>query len=218
MLTELLGRTLVDLTHPFHPGIPCFPGDPDERRRTVRPGVTQYELIGQWGTHVDAPAHFIETGRTLDQIPVTDMIAPLVVVDFADVEIQPADLRAWEAMYCRIPLGAFVALRTGWSQRWPNPQLMGDSAAPGWSVAAIDWLVTQRDIVAIGHETLDTDPGFRVAQGELIAQRRILAHDRWQIERMAHLDQLPATGALVVAAWPKPLGGTGFPARIFAVI
>ncbi|WP_247702056.1 cyclase family protein [Streptomyces sp. F63] len=82
-LIETAVRT--DLTHPFRPGQPHFPGFGDERRETVfsldgGDGFTvhRYTLVGQWGTHVDPPSHFLAGARTLDQIPVEEMILPLV--------------------------------------------------------------------------------------------------------------------------------------------
>lgn len=215
----------VDLTHACAPGQPRFPGDPDEQRvqlSTVAAdgcAVIQHTLVGQWGTHVDAPNHFVAGGRSVDALLVDEMISPLVVLDFhtevaANPEflLQPDHILRWEKHCGKIPDGAFVAFRSDWSKRWPSQQAMENGGkCPGWSVAAIDFLVEHRNIRAIGHETFDTDPSLK-------AQRAILAHDRWQIELLTNLDQLPATGALLVATWPKIKDGTGFPARVFALI
>ena len=72
--------------------------------------------------------------------------------------------------------------------------------------------------MAIGHETTDTDPGVVAYGGSLPTELYLLGRDRWQIELLAGLDRVPETGALVVASWPKPKDGTGFPARVFAVL
>ncbi|BAS14953.1 conserved hypothetical protein [Arthrobacter sp. Hiyo8] len=131
----IAGRTFADLTHAFHPGQPHFPAFPDEIREAVfdlenGDGFTahRYSIIGQWGTHVDPPSHFIRGGRSLDQIPVGDMILPLVILDIservkADPDATPtvADIHAWETRNGTVPTGSFVALRTGWSRRWPMP-------------------------------------------------------------------------------------------------
>src|SRR5436189_3042050 len=89
----LASKKYVDLTHGFAPGIPRWPGFPDETRRTIywydkRPdtmGVGFFpELfthVGQWGTHVDPPAHFIKGLRTVDRIDPKEMVLPLVVND-----------------------------------------------------------------------------------------------------------------------------------------
>jgi kynurenine formamidase len=46
----------------------------------------------------------------------------------------------------------------------------------------------------------------------------LLQHGHWQIEVMAHLDEVPATGAVIVVSWPKVEAGLGFPARAFAIV
>jgi len=246
-LTDVLDRLRrcdwVDLTHAFAPGIPHYHAFPDEEREVVfhfdegvGSGGTgflahRYSHIGQWGTHVDPPAHFARGGRTLDELPVTDMLLPLVVVDVrelvdADVDhaVTRADLEAHEQRHGEIPTGAFVALRTGWGKRWPDGEAManrdseGTAHYPGWSVDALRFLVEQRGVTAVGHDTTDTDPGAVVSGGSAPAETYILGADKWQIELLAGLDQVPSTGALVLATWPKPREGSGFPARVVALV
>ncbi|MCS4490377.1 cyclase family protein [Corynebacterium sp. ES2775-CONJ] len=237
LYAQLRCAHLVDLTHTFYPTQPHFPGDPVEERTEITNiadsgyAVTQYRLVGQWGTHIDAPAHFLQSGRTVDRIDTDDMISPLVVLDcHRDVQTNPdfqldkKALVSWEATYGPIPENSFVAFRSDWSKRWPDQHALlgldnhGHRHSPGWTVDAINFLVQHRGIRAIGHETFDTDPGFLVDRGEMPAQYAILAHDRWQIELLTNLDKLPARGGLLWASWPKPLGGTGFPARAIALI
>jgi kynurenine formamidase len=222
----------VDLTHAFEPGIPHYSAFPDEQRRVVtdfEPDgflAHEYTHIGQWGTHCDPPVHFVRGGRALDELPVTEMVLELVVLDLRDavaadpgLTIGPEHIHAHEAEHGRIPERAFVAARTGWSARWPDPAAMGNGGvSPGWGVPALELLVGERGITAIGHETTDTDPGALVTNGQVPAEDYILRADRWQIELLAALDDVPARGALVVATWPKPRGGSGFPARVFAIV
>ena len=162
----LAKKRFVDLTHDFAPGIPHWPGFPDETRKTLywydkRPDTQGagffaevFTHIGQWGTHVDPPAHFHHGKRTVDQIPVNEMVLPLVVVDVhAEVEKNPDytlsldRLKNWEDAHGRIPEGAFVAMRSDWSKRWPDAEKMAnkDSAGvahyPGWSLPALKFLV-----------------------------------------------------------------------------
>jgi len=231
ILQRLRASEWVDLTHSFAPGVPHYHEFPDERREQLFDypdgfRVHEYRHVGQWGTHVDPPSHFIEGGRTLDQLPVTDMVLELVVLDARPrVEADPdyaADaelVAAHEDEHGPVPEGAFVALRSGWSARWPDPDAFDNGGRrPGWDVSALELLVDQRGIAAIGHETTDTDPAAVLAAGSTAAETFILDRDRWQIEGMASLDRLPARGALIVAAWPKPAGGSGFPARCFAIL
>lgn len=247
MLLEILDRlrscTWVDLTHAFRPGIPHYVAFPDEQRRVLfhfDEGVGEvgagflaheYRHIGQWGTHMDPPSHFARDGRTQDEVGVEEMILPLVRLDVreacaadADFACSRATVEAWEAEHGRVPEGAFVALHTGWDARWPDGEAMqnagddGLSHYPGWGVDALELLVEERGITAIGHDMTDTDPGALVSSGSAPAETYILGADRWQIELLANLGEVPATGALVVATWPKPEGGSGFPARAFAIV
>lgn len=233
----LAGRSFTDLTHAFHPGQPHFPAFPDETRETVfdlskGDGFTahSYSLIGQWGTHVDPPSHFIRGGRTLDQIPVEDMVLPLVILDIsarvianADATPSMEDVQAWESRNGVIAPGSFVALRTGWSHRWPDPGAManrdeeGVSHTPGWSREVLSFLIEERSVTAVGHEQTDTDPGLATSRQNFALETYVLAQNRWQIELMANLEGLPEAGAALIASWPKPLGGSGFPARVFAI-
>lgn len=235
--TLFAGRSFTDLTHAFHPGQPHFPAFPDEIRAAVfdlekGDGFTahRYSIIGQWGTHVDPPSHFISGGRTLDQIPVEEMVLPLVVLDItervianADATPRMEDVQAWEHRNGAIPPGAFVALRTGWSNRWPDAAAManrddhGVSHTPGWSQEVLSFLIEERSVTAVGHEQTDTDPGLATSRQDFTLETYVLAQNRWQIELMANLDGLPEAGAALIAAWPKPLRGSGFPARVFAI-
>ena len=242
LLAQLRTHRGVDLTHAFGPGIPHYHAFPDEERTTLfhfDEGVGtdgagflahRYSHIGQWGTHCDPPAHFTRGGRFLDELPVTEMVLPLVVLDLrhraaadADHTLSPEDVAAHEAEHGRIPDGAFVAAWWGWDARWPDGEAMANRGAdgvahhPGWGVDALRLLVEERGAVAVGHDTTDTDPGAVVSGGAAPAETYVLGADRWQIELVAHLGDVPATGAIVVATWPKPAEGSGFPARVFAI-
>ena len=239
----LAGKRFVDLTHAFAPGIPRWPGFPDEARKTIywydkRPDTMGagffselYTLVGQWGTHVDPPAHFIKGKRTVDQIACTEMILPLVIIDVhgeceqnADYTLTVDRVKKWERDHGDIPHGAFVAMRTDWSKRWPDAAKMEnkDSAGvahyPGWSLPALKYLYEERKVTASGHETTDTDPGVATTKEDYSLERYVLSTDHYQIELLTNLDQVPEAGALVVASFPKPKDGSGFPARVFAIV
>lgn len=231
------GRSFTDLTHAFHPGQPHFPAFPNEVRETLfdlekGDGFTahRYSIVGQWGTHVDPPSHFIRGGRTLDQIPVEEMVLPLVILDItarvdacADATPTMKDVQAWESRNGVIVPGAFVALRTGWSHHWPDACAManrdegGISHTPGWSQEVLSFLIEERSVTAVGHEQTDTDPGRATSRQDFSLETYVLAQNRWQIELMANLEGLPEAGAALIASWPKPFRGSGFPARVFAI-
>jgi kynurenine formamidase len=239
----LKSRSFVDLTHAFAPGIPHWPGFPNEQRETLywydegvgSTGsgifVHRYSHVGQWGTHADPPAHFIRGLRTLDQIDCKEMILPLAVIDIhsraaanPDYTVQMEDVKAWEATHGPIPEGCFVALRTDWSARWPDDAAMqnkdgaGVAHFPGWSRPVLRYLYEERKITASGHETTDTNCGVDCSKGDYSLETYILGTDHYQIELLASLDKVPEWGALVVASFPKPKNGSGFPARVFAIL
>ena len=236
-------REYVDLTHAFNPEIPHWPGFPAENRTTLydyRPGngtlgsgflAQSYTLVGQWGTHVDAPSHFVEGLRSVDRIGVREMVLPLVVLDVheqagrnPDYTVTLDDVRAWERRHGPVPNGSFVALRTDWSKRWPDAAAMenrgGDGIAhyPGWSREVLTYLYEERGITASGHETTDTDPGTATSRDDYALETYVLSTDHYQVELLTSLDCVPEAGALVVVAVPKPEGGSGFPARVFAIL
>ncbi|MFH1033267.1 MAG: cyclase family protein [Pseudomonadota bacterium] len=237
------GKKFVDLTHAFSPGVPHWKGFPDEKRETLywyEPGVGRlgsgfyaqsFTHVGQWGTHVDPPAHFVKGLRTVDQIDLKEMILPLVVIDVhqavaddPDYTISMEDVKKWEKRHGEIPEGAFVAMRTDWSKRWPNMEAMhnkdvsGIAHYPGWSLEVLKFLYEVRKITASGHETTDTDPGVATSKDDYALESYILKSNHYQIELLAHLDEVPEAGALVVSTFPKPKDGSGFPARVFAIL
>ena len=239
----IASKKFVDLTHEFSPGIPRWPGFPDEKRQTIywyekRPDTMGagffsevFTHVGQWGTHVDPPAHFIKGLRTVDQIDPKEMILPLVVIDVhAEAEKNPDytlsidRIKKRESDHGEIPPGAFVAMRTDWSKRWPdaakmeNKDTKGIAHYPGWSLPVLKVLYEERKITASGHETTDTDPGTATAKDDYALETYILSTNHYQIELLTNLDQLPESGAIVVVSFPKPKGGSGFPARVFAIL
>jgi kynurenine formamidase len=231
----IASKQFVDLTHSFSPLTPVWKGfgqatfsaaaDP----ATGRPYTIEqdgfraqfYAMVGQYGTHVDPPAHFDPTGVTVDEIPVKQMILPLVVFDLTPMLkndpnhlLTVDDVEAWERLHGRVPAGSFAALRTDMYKDWDkNPRRFERSPFPAWSLAAIKFLYEQRGIVANGHESMDTDP-----TPALESESWLLRHGHWQIEVMANLDKVPATGALIFVSWPKPQHGLGFPARAIAIL
>jgi kynurenine formamidase len=228
-------KRFVDLTHSFSPLTPVWKGfgpatfslaaDPQTGRpyTIAKDGFRAYfySMVGQYGTHVDPPAHFDPNGMTLDEIPLKEMIRPLVVFDITPMlEKDPNhaltmdDIKAWERKHGRVPAGCFAALRTDMYKDWDaDPERFKRYPFPAWSFEAIQFLYEKRGIVANGHESLDTD-----TSKDLKSEKWLLTHGHWQIEGMAQLDEVPATGALIVVTWPEPKGGLGYPARAFAIL
>ncbi len=231
----IAGKQMVDLTHSFSPVTPVWGGfgqatmsaasDPKTHMPytidTSGFRTTFYSMVGQYGTHVDPPAHFAADGMTMDKIPLQQMILPLVVLDdtpflAADPNhaFSAADLTAWEKEHGAVPKGSFVALRTDMYKDWDaDPERFKRYPFPAWSLETIKLLFEQRGVVAIGHEALDTD-----VTEKMESETWLLQNGHYQIEVMANLDQVPATGAVIVVTWPKVENGFGFPARAFAIL
>ena len=234
-LKVIQSRDFVDLTHSFSPATPVWGGfgqatmtaacDPKTHQPyTIEHDgfrTTFYSMVGQYGTHVDPPAHFRSDGLTQDEIPLKQMILPLVVFDVTPLlakdpnhALTVDDIKAWEKEHGRVPAGAFAALRTDMDKDWEsNPARFRRSPFPAWSLAAIKFLFEERKVTAIGHESLDTD-----ATESMESETWILKQNHFQIEAMANLDRVPPTGAVIVVTWPKVEHGFGFPARAFAIL
>lgn len=234
---QLKQHKWVDLSHAYDEDVPHWKGFEQAQRKTLytidKDGfeVSQYTHVGQWGTHIDPPAHFHKGKRTLDQIDVKEQLLPLVVLDIhkqvqgnPDYTVTLADVKNWETRHGPVPEGAFVALRSDWSKRWPDQariQNLDDKGVahyPGWSKEALVYLYETRKITASGHETTDTDPGIATSKDDYSLESYILGRDHYQIELLANLDQVPEAGALVVVSFAKVARGTGFPARVFAIV
>jgi kynurenine formamidase len=231
----IAGKQYVDLTHSFSPTSPVWSGfgqakftpayDPQTKAPYTIPKdgfrTTYYDMVGQYGTHVDPPAHFAEGGITMDKIPLKQMILPLIVLDatpYLDKDpnhaFSVADLRAWEKKHGRVPKGSFVALRTDMSKDFDSdPEKFKRSPFPAWAFETIKFLYEQRGVTATGHESLDTD-----TTDKMESETWLLQKGHYQIEVMANLDKVPAKGALIVVTWPKVKDGLGFPARAFAIL
>jgi kynurenine formamidase len=230
----LAAKKFVDLTHSFGPDTPVWSGfgqarmSPAADPKTKKPYTikedgfrsTFYEMVGQYGTHVDPPAHFAENGITMDEIPLKQMILPLIVLDATPYlakdpnhAFSVADLKAWEKKHGRVPKGAFVALRTDMYKDFDNPERFKRAPFPAWGFETIKFLYEQRGVIATGHESLDTD-----TTEKMLSETYLLQKGHYQIEVMANLDKVPAKGALIVVSWPKVKKGLGFPARAFAIL
>jgi kynurenine formamidase len=240
--------TIVDLTHTLTPEFPvivlppefgqCQPFRIEEVSRYDARGPAWYwntfTVSEHAGTHFDAPAHWI-TGRhlpagTVDTIPVSNCLAPAVVIDVseeaaadADFLLTAAHVESWEARHGRVPAGAWVLLRTGWGARVGTDaylNLRSDGAhSPGPAPDAMRLLVHERGILGFGTETVGTDAGQGGHLDPPYPAHTILhGAGRYGLQCLANLDRLPVTGALVLAAPLKIRDGSGSPLRVLALV
>lgn len=231
----------VDLTHPFSESTIYWPTDTagfqlDELAFGPTPGgwfyaSYQFASAEHGGTHLDAPIHFAQGGRTTDQIPLSSLMGPAAVIDVTD-RVTPdylvsiRDITAWEATHGQIRDGAILLVRTGWDDRWGDrtaylgTALTGDAAVealhfPGIGAKAAQWLVENRHVVAVGIDTPSLDRG---QSQDFRAHVILYAKNISGFENVANLGQLPETGSYVVALPMKIEGGSGGPLRIVAFV
>lgn len=223
----------IDLTHPMHDDMVFWPGGvPFKKERLVDYHTGGYQLhkftMGEnTGTHVDAPSHFIKGNKPVDRLALDRLILPMVVLDAQDAvsknndyELTPADIRGWEAKHGKVPAHSLFVMNTGWHKRFDTPEkyrnLDDDNVMrfPGFSAEAAKLLV-ERGVAGIGIDTLSIDHG---PSKTFAAHVVMLGADKYQVENMASLDSLPATGATVIIGVLPVRGGSQAQARIFALL
>ena len=232
----------VDLSHPLNNDSPYWAGIPEgsvELSKTcfdwgnemLNCLIQTFKFPGQFGTHIDFPGHFVKGRELSEKYGIRDMMYPLVVIDITqqvarDVHyaVTVEDIKAHEEKYGPIPDGAFVALRTDWSKRWPDMDAIsnydeeGGEHFPGWSMEALRYIYETRNAAASGHETLDTDASVLAAEaGDLACVRYLLDMGKLQVEVMCNLDQVPPAGAIAIVAFLPIEGATGMPVRMWAI-
>jgi kynurenine formamidase len=226
---------VVDLSQTLSPRFPFIPAQGKTFAFRITPIATlaengvnanKWELTEHNGTHLDAPLHFAAHGAAIDQIPIADLVAPVVVIDMSDAVARNPDARLavddvlqWEDSHGRIPDGAALFVHTGWAARaqdaaaYVNMDAQGVMHFPGIDAATIDFLVGQRRIVGVGIDTLSVDPGTNTTYPD---HHKLFAAGKWALEVLIGLEQLPAKGATVFVGAAKVEGATGAPARVVA--
>ncbi|MEZ5291795.1 MAG: cyclase family protein [Vicinamibacterales bacterium] len=239
---------VVDLTQPLGPDTPVidlppiFAASPGMSVETISryddrgPGWYWNTLtFGEHtGTHFDAPVHWV-TGKdlpdnTTDTIPAARFVGPAAVIDVTsdvaadpDFLLTPERIEAWEAEHGRIPAGAWVLLRTGWSTRTGKAAFINADQngphSPGFHASASRFLAIERDVAGVGVETIGTDAGQAGGFDPPFPNHTIMhGAGKFGLASLCNLDRLPPTGAIVIAAPLKIVGGSGSPLRVLALV
>ena len=232
---------IVDLSHGYGPSTVYWPTSPTKfKLESLAQGKTDggyfyaantLSTPEHGGTHLDAPFHFSESGRTTDQIPLEQLIAPAVVIDVtarasadADYRLTREDVLRFEASNGPITPGTIVLLRTGWSRHWPNAKAyLGDDTPgdasklsfPSYGADAAKLLVEERRVAALGIDTASIDYGKSQA---FEVHRIAAARNVPGLENLTNLDRLPVRGATVIALPMKIEKGSGAPLRAVALV
>lgn len=226
---------IVDLSYPLNEQNPHWPGEAYKpfRFETLATLEADGVFSGAFcmpehlGTHVDAPNHFEAARQSVDELELSQLVAPMVVIDVsqnsasnADYQVSEDDLRTWEEVHNLIPQGAVVFAYTGWGQYWndfdryKNQDETGRLHFPGFSPQAARFLVEERSTKGIGIDTLSVDYGL---SSDFAVHHIVNGAGGYHIENAAALDQVPARGAWVIIAPIKIEGGSGGPARVWAL-
>lgn len=230
----------IDLTHDFSDETIYWVTAEPFKRTTVAEGMTDkgyyysaynYSAAEHGGTHIDAPVHFAEGKKSVDQLEVTQLIAPAVKIDVSekaaanrDYLITADDIKNWEAANGKLPEWCIVLFQTGFGAKWPNakeylgtdqkgPDAVKDLHFPGLDPEAAKWLVENRKIKAVGLDTASIDYGQSTTFGSHVT---LMTNNIPAFENVANLDKLPATGFQIIALPMKIKGGSGAPLRIVA--
>jgi kynurenine formamidase len=238
---------VVDLTQPLHEGTPVIqlPEPFANTPGLTRHEISRYDERGpawawNWleigehvGTHFDAPIHWVSgrDGQDLASVPAERLVGPAVVIDrSAEAAEDPDDLltvddvKAFEAEHGPLPEGGWLLLRTGWDARAEDQEAFlnassGVPRTPGPDAECARWLAQETPIVGIGVETVGTDAGGAAAfDPPFPVHNYFLGAGKYGLTQLANLDQLPPTGAVLIAAPLKLVGGTGSPARVLALV
>lgn len=238
---------VVDLTMPLGPETPVLPlPDPWPNSPTFALSeISRYDERGPawyWnsfvtgehtGTHFDAPVHWV-TGKDLpdnrvDTLPPGRFVGPACVIDVVaeaaadpDFCLTPERVLTWEAEHGRIPAGAWVLMRTDWSQRTDPAEYLNVTETgphtPGWTADCVRLLALERDVLGAGVETVGTDAGQAFAFDPPFPCHHLMhGAGKLGLASLCNLDHLPPTGAILVAAPLKLVNGSGSPVRAIAL-
>ncbi len=222
-----------DMTHELHEDFPTYFGSPQFGRNQKfnyaehKFNLFDLQMSEHVGTHIDAPLHFSADGNSVAEIPVSSLVAPLCVIDIAaraaddaDAQVTPDDIKSWVSKNGEIPKNACVAMHSGWaahvnSDKFRNADAEGKQHYPGFHVEAAKMLMEDTGAMSLAVDTLSLDHG---KSADFATHYAWLPTGRFGIENLANLDKVPEKGATLVVGAPKHKGGTGGPARIFAMI
>ncbi|USQ78967.1 cyclase family protein [Ornithinimicrobium faecis] len=184
------------------------------------------------GTHFDAPNHWV-TGKDLadiSSVPVGAFVAPAIVLDVTEQVaadpnflIEREHVEAFAAEHGGLPDGGWLLCRTGWSARVTQEEMINNTdtgpTSPGLSADCAKWVAEESPLQGIGVETVGTDAGAAHSFDPVFpCHSFLMGNNKYGLAQLQNLDQLPTTGAVIIASPLKIIGGSGSPARVVALV
>lgn len=209
-------RGLVDLTMPITPGMAAYPGEPSasfDAYTTIENddvAMASVTLFSQLGTHIDAPAHFVRGGRTVDQLDLARCVGEAVAIQLGPLEAGSLiDTALLETHRSMLETAERVIVSTGWSRRAGSPNYFRDW--PEFTLESVEYLA-EFDLLFVG---LDTPSPGNDSNNQAL-HRVMFREEIALVECLVNVDELPAHFELVCL--PLPLVGLdGSPVRAIAL-
>lgn len=200
----------IDISITVHNDMPCWPDNPPVRiTRTMdledgdAATVSTLSIGSHTGTHMDAPLHFIKSGKAMDEMPLSATIGPAQVVEIDD----PQAIRVEDVRRHAIGAGARVLFKTRNStRRWAEREFMKDFVY--LTTEAARWLV-QQSVRTVGVDYLSVG-GYQKNGSEV--HQVLLSEDIWIIEGLDFSAVQPGNYDLICLPL-KIARGDGAPAR-----
>ena len=203
-----------DLSHRISTGMQVYPGDPAVDLQPAleldRDGVAVMSLhLGSHsGTHVDAPAHTVAGGRTMESVRLDELVGEALVLHFPGLEPR-ATIGVEELGELPGELPPIVVIDTGWAQHFGTERALSH---PALGVDAAQLLVT-RGMRVLCVDTLSPDP-TDAGGTDFPVHEVVLGGDGLIVENLAAVDGLPAR--VRIGIFPLRLSGDGAPVRAVA--
>lgn len=207
----------IDLTHPLHTGSPVYPGTEPPRFDRISDLAmdghveTRIQMHTHTGTHLDAPAHMVEGGKTLDEYPVDAFFGPAILVDATAIDGPDIGLDLLRPYEAALDEADFLLLRTGWDRHWGTEVYFG--GFPALTPEAAEWLL-DRGLKSVGVDAISID---LMESTTYPVHHTLLGANVLVLENLTNLARIPSP-SFDLACFPAPIRqADGSPVRAVAI-
>jgi len=214
---------MIDLSRVIYDGMPKIPVLPDvhvQRCLSLEKGhplnVTEISLACHAGTHVDAPVHIIDNGKSIEEIPLEDFVGPGAVIPVKKRGGEEVTARDLEDSGVPVSRGDILMLFTGWDEKFESPDY---NIHPYLSIDAAEWIVGKGvKLLGIDCITVDLPTPMRQKGFEYPVHRILLGNGVLIAENVANLGKVAGKKSRILALPLKVKGSDAGHARIVAEI